>query len=77
MIYQKKNTNENSIALDHKGEKENEKKLDKLSPNTIYVVQVVATNSKGDGNRSTEWNFTTKSRKFLKLLFGIYIRLVR
>ena len=73
--YHKKN-NEN-IRPDHKEEKGNEIKLDNLSPNTTYVVHVLATNSKGNGNPSTEREFTTKSRKLLKLLFGIYIRFVR
>ena len=76
MIYQNKNTKE-EVFLDHKGEKENEKKLDNLSPNTTYVVHVLATNSKGNGTPSTGREFTTKSRKLLKLLFGIYIRFVR
>ena len=75
VIYRKKNTNEesNNTVLDQKGENE----LHDLEPNTTYVVQVLATNSKGDGDRSTEQDFNTKSRKFLKLLFGIYIRFVR
>ena len=76
VIYQNKNTKE-EVFLDHKGEKENEKKLDNLSPNTTYVVHVLATNSKGNGTPSTGREFTTKSRKLLKLLFGIYIRFVR